>query len=154
MRTLDRIRDRAWKLIDRPGRLGETARKMNELVGRPLASEEELADRRAFAQGLGATPVAAVTPADTGTTREAAPVFVYTMDKQRKTADRLAQILQDAGVPFELRSLEGDAAAQSAVRRDSKGHRLPVVFIAGEVVGGRQELTNLGRDGIRQLVYG
>jgi glutaredoxin len=76
------------------------------------------------------------------------------MDKQRRDADRLAQILADAEVPFEVKSLENDPAAQAAVRRDSKGHRLPVVFVAGDAIGGREQLTNLGRAGIRTLVFG
>jgi hypothetical protein len=42
-----------------------------------------------------------------------------------------------------------------AVRRDSKGFRLPVVFIAGEVIGGRAELTNLAASGeLRKKVFG
>ena len=45
--------------------------------------------------------------------------------------------------------------AQMAVRRDSKGFRLPVVFIAGEVVGGRSELSNLASSGeLTRKVFG
>jgi len=148
--VVDRLRDRAFRLIDRPGRVGETARKFNEALGRPLAPVDELVDRRAFAQGYTSGSAAA---APGPTAKETAPVFVYTLDKQRRDADRLAQILEDAGVPFEVRSLENDPAAQTAVRRDSKGFRLPVVFIAGTAIGGRQELTNLGRSGIQKLVF-
>jgi glutaredoxin len=77
------------------------------------------------------------------------------MDKQRRDVPRLTQILDDAGIPYQVMSLEGDEAAQMAVRRDSKGHRLPLVFIAGEVVGGRTELTNLDRTGeLKRRVFG
>jgi glutaredoxin len=152
--TLDRIRDRAYRLIDRSASLG----KLNEALGRPLAPADELADRRAFATGYTAAPDAppepAPAPAPATAAKEAAPVFVYTLDKQRRDAERLAQMLDDAGVAYEVRSLENDPAAQAAVRRDSKGFRLPVVFIAGTAVGGRQELTNLGRAGIQKLVNG
>jgi glutaredoxin len=154
MSTLDRLRDRAFRLIDRSA----TGRRVNDALGRPLASEAELADRRAFAEGYQTqTPTPSPTPsAPTSVTPEktAAPVVIFTLDKQRRDAERLAQILEDAGVEFTLRSLENDPAAQAAVRRDSKGFRLPVVFIAGEPVGGRQELTNLGRAGIRKAVLG
>jgi hypothetical protein len=53
-----------------------------------------------------------------------------------------------------VRSLENDPAGQAAVRRDSRGYRLPVVFVAGDVVGGLEALTNLGRAGIRKRVFG
>lgn len=158
MGRLDLLRDRAFRIIDRPGRFSETARKVNEALGRPLAPAGELADRRAFESGYGDTPAhperaprEARGESKDGT---AAPVVIFTLDKQRRDADRLAQILTDAEVPFEVRSLENDPAAQAAVRRDSKGYKLPVVFVAGDVVGGRERLTNLGRAGIRKLVYG
>jgi hypothetical protein len=147
MSTLDKIRGRAFRLIDRTS----AGRRLNEALGRPLASEEELADRRAFADGY-QQPKAEAASAETKA--EVAPVVIFTLDKQRRDAERLAQILDDAGVPYTVRSLENDPAAQAAVRRDSKGFRLPVVFVAGEAVGGRAELTNLGRDGIRRRVLG
>lgn len=163
MGRLDLLRDRAFRIIDRPGRFSETARKVNEALGRPLAPAGELADRRAFEGGYADPRVhperggAAPESKDEGGEskgRTAAPVVIFTLDKQRRDADRLAQILTDAEVPFEVRSLENDPAAQAAVRRDSKGYKLPVVFVAGDVVGGRERLTNLGRAGIRKLVYG
>ena len=152
MGRLDLLRDRAFRFIDRPGRLSETARKVNEALGRPLATVDELADRRAFDAGYASSdpaPAAAAAPAAV-----AAPVVIFTLDKQKRDADRLAQILGDAEVPFEVRSLENDPAGQAAVRRDSKGYKLPVVFVAGDVIGGRERLTNLGRAGIRKLVFG
>ncbi len=45
------------------------------------------------------------------------------------------------------RSLENDPAAQTAVRRDSKGFRLPVVFIAGEAIGGSRSSRTSARPG-------
>jgi len=159
MSILDRLRDAGWKALDgRGGPLGETVRKVNDALGRPLASAEELADRRAFAAGYSTPPPAeapAAAAAGAPTAGEPAPVVVYYMDKQRRDVPRLTQILDDAGIPYQLMSLEGDEAAQVAVRRDSKGHRLPLVFIAGEVVGGRTELTNLDRTGdLRRRVFG
>ena len=56
-----------------------------------------------------------------------------------------------------IHDLDNDrpTAAQMAVRRDSKGFRLPVVFIAGEAIGGRSELTNLATSGdLRKKVFG
>src|SRR6188508_1654352 len=110
MSTLDRLRGRAFRLIDRTS----VGRKVNDALGRPLASEDELADRRAFEAGY-QKPTA---DQQTDAKKDVAPVFVYTLDKQRRDADRLAQILDDAEVPYTVRSLENDPAALAAVKRD------------------------------------
>jgi hypothetical protein len=150
MSTLDRLRDRAFRLIDRTA----AGRKLNDALGKPLATEEELADRRAFAEGYVKPTTAATADAAPAPAKEAAPVVVFTLDKQRRDAERLTQMLDDAEVAYTVRSLEGDPAGMAAVRRDSKGHRLPVVFVAGEAIGGRAQLSNLGKAGIRKLVFG
>ena len=154
MSWIERARARAHAALNQlPGKAGELARKANEALGRPLADEAELADRRAFesaAQGR-AAPAKAERPVQ----REAAPVLVYHMDKTRRDATRLTEILDGAGIPYKVMNLEEDAAGQAAVRRDSKGFRLPVVFIAGEVIGGRSELITLASTGeLRKKVFG
>jgi glutaredoxin-related protein len=151
---LDQLRAEAHRAIDRmPGKAGELARKANAALGRPLADAAELADRRAFevrTTAAGPTPSPAA-----GAPREAAPVVVYHMDKTRRDATRLTEVLDGAGIPYKVMNIQDDPAAQSAVRRDSKGFRLPVVFIAGEVIGGRAELTNLAASGeLRKKVFG
>lgn len=149
---IDRARARAHAAITRlPGRAGELARKANDVLGRPLADADELADRREFA----ARHVVDVTPGKAERAdgkaakaeREAAPVVVYHMDKTRRDAAKLTEILDDKGIPHQVMNIQEDPAAQMAVRRDSKGYRLPVVFIAGEAIGGRTELTNLASSG-------
>jgi glutaredoxin-related protein len=150
---LDALRAEAHRAIDRmPGKAGELARKANTALGRPLADAAELADRRAFE----ARATAAPTPAPAaGAPREAAPVIVYHMDKTRRDATRLTEVLDGAGIPYKVMNIQDDPAAQSAVRRDSKGFRLPVVFIAGEVIGGRAELTNFAASGeLKKKVFG
>jgi glutaredoxin-related protein len=150
---LDQLRAEAHRAIDKlPGRAGELARKANAVLGRPLADETELADRRAFeARGAAAAPAAGSASAP----RDAAPVVVYHMDKTRRDAARLTEVLDGAGIPYKVMNIQEDAAAQVAVRRDSKGFRLPVVFIAGEAIGGRAELTNLATSGeLKKKVFG
>lgn len=151
---LDALRAEAHRAIDKlPGKAGELARKANAALGRPLADEAELADRRAF-EARGAAPTSAPA-APASAQREAAPVIVYHMDKTRRDAARLTEVLDGAGIPYKVMNIQEDAAAQSAVRRDSKGFRLPVVFIAGEVIGGRVELTNLAATGeLQKKVFG
>jgi glutaredoxin-related protein len=151
---LDRLRADAHRALDKmPGALGDAARRANAALGRPLARADELADRREFeARTAGAAaPAAASAPR----TREPAPVVVYHMDKTRRDAAKLTEVLEGAGIPYKVMNLQEDPAAQAAVRRDSKGFRLPVVFIAGEVVGGRSELVNLATSGeLKKKVLG
>lgn len=157
MSWIERARARAHATITKlPGKAGELARKANEALGRPLADEAELADRRAFeAQIESRAEVPAKPEPARDAQRDAAPVVVYHMDKTRRDAGRLTEILDGAGIPYKVMNLEEDAAGQAAVRRDSKGFRLPVVFIAGEVIGGRSELITLAGSGeLRKKVFG
>jgi glutaredoxin-related protein len=151
---LDSLRAGAHRAIDKlPGKAGELARKANAVLGRPLADEAELADRRAFEARTAETAAAA--PVKSQAQREAAPVVVYHMDKTRRDAVKLTEILDGAGIPYKVMNIQEDPAAQMAVRRDSKGFRLPLVFIAGEAVGGRSELTNLATSGeLSKKVFG
>ena len=87
----DRLRAKAHAAMDKlPGKAGELARKANEAVGRPLADENELEDRRAFASKVGSATVTSgsktVVPATSGSV---APVIVYHMDKTRRDATKL-----------------------------------------------------------------
>jgi glutaredoxin-related protein len=136
-----------------PGKVGETIRKANDALGRPLADESELAERRAFESKA----VAPTTPAAKPAPSEAvvAPVIVYHMDKTRRDAQKLTDILDANGIEYKVTNIQEDAAAQYAVKRDSDGKRLPVVFIAGECLGGREELVNAASSGeLKKKVFG
>lgn len=157
------LRAAGWRALGkRDGAVVSVIRKVNDALGRPLAPADELDDRRAFARGYradGTTPPAAAPAAAPApkarAAGEAAPVLVYFMDKQKRDVPKLTDILETQGIPYKLASLEEDPAAQAAVRRDSKGFRLPLVFIAGECVGGREQLLNLGATGeLKKLVFG
>lgn len=152
----DRLRARAHAAIDKlPGKLGDVAKKANEALGRPLADEHELQDRRAFtAKGRGgAVVVSAPSPAPASS--EAAPVIVYYMEKQKRDVSKLTDVLDTQGIKYTVTNIQEDPAAQFAVRRDSNGIRLPVCFIAGECVGGKVELVNLAASGeLKKKVFG
>jgi glutaredoxin-related protein len=160
MSWIERARAQAHVAMTKlPGKAGELARRANDVLGRPLADAAELADRRAFDARTGATgqtaPAAAGALAAKAATREAAPVVVYHMDKTRRDAVALTQLLDGAGIPYRVVNIQEDPAAQMSVRRDSKGFRLPLVFIAGEPVGGRTELTNMLATGeLTKKVFG
>jgi hypothetical protein len=147
---LDGLRDRAFRV------LGARGQKLNDVLGRPLAPKEELVDRRAFAAGYGEAVVAVPVPdPGTGTGTGPAPVLVYHLDKHRRDLPRFTQVLDAAEVPYKLMNLEGDEATLAAVRRDAGGRKLPLVFIAGDCVGGREELTAMDRSGdLKRRVWG
>jgi glutaredoxin-related protein len=153
---LEKARARAHDTIAKlPGRAGELARKANEALGRPLADEAELADRRAFEARAGAAPATLPAKPSAQPLREPAPVVVYHMDKSRRDAAKLTELLDGAGIPYKVMNIQEDPAAQMSVQRDSKGYRLPLVFIAGEPIGGRSELTNLATSGqLAKKVFG
>ncbi|HVV88292.1 MAG TPA: hypothetical protein VHE35_34860 [Kofleriaceae bacterium] len=160
------LRDAGWRALGkRDGAVVSVIRKVNDALGRPLAPAAELEDRRAFARGYKpegaaapeATPVAAPAAAAAASKPhgEVAPVLVYFMDKQRRDVPKLTDILDVNGIPYKLASLEDDPAAQAAVRRDSKGFRLPLVFVAGECLGGREQVLNAAATGhLAKLVFG
>ena len=144
---LDSIRARAHEAIAKaPGAVGDRLRRANDALGRPLAPVDELAEREAFtARQQSATPVAAPAPAQA--IGEQALVVVYHMEKTRRDAARLTEILDDHAIKYRVINIQEDPSAQMSVRRDSKGHRLPVIFVAGEALGGRAELINAHKSG-------
>lgn len=155
MGLLDKLRDRGWRAIaNGDGAIASAVRRVNDSLGRPLASAEELADREAFASGYGAK--GASTPAAPAEKKEVAPVIVYYFkEKQWRDAGKLTEILDANSIPHQLVNLDGDEATQAAVRRDAKGRGGPLCFIAGECVGGRTELVNLAGSGeLKRRVFG
>ena len=157
MSLADRLRARAHAALERvPGKVGDKLRGVNEALGRPLAAEDELADRRDFdtrsRSGAAAQPAPAAKPAAAG---DAAPVIVYYMDKQKRDVSKLTDILDANGITYTVTNIQEDPAAQFAVKRDSKGFRLPVVFVAGDCVGGREQLINAAGSGeLKKKVFG
>ena len=147
MSGLDGPRAKLFSVIERaPGALGDVVRRINDDIGRPLAPLDELADRRAFAAGeMGTVVATAATGRASG--REPAPVIVYHLDKHRSDLSKLTDILDGADVPYRVMNLEGDPATIEAVRRDADGRKLPMVFVAGECIGAREELNALDRSG-------
>jgi glutaredoxin-related protein len=131
MSFVDRFRAKAFAALDRaPGKVRDLAHKANEALGRPLAGADELAERRAFAAGRGNVTVVA-------------------------QPGKLTDVLDANGIVYTVTNIQEDPAAQAAVRRDSRGIRLPVVFIAGDCIGGRVELVNAASSGeLKKKAFG
>lgn len=153
MSLADRIRAKAHAALEKvPGKVGDKLRSANEALGRPFADEAELADRRSFGTRSAASTTSGTT---TSTNRDAAPVIVYYMDKQKRDVSKLIDILDANGIKYTATNIQEDPAAQYAVRRDSKGFRLPVVFVAGDCIGGREQLVNAATTGeLKKKVFG
>jgi glutaredoxin-related protein len=156
MSFADRLRAKAHAALERvPGVVGEKLRGANEALGRPLADAAELEDRRAFEEKRPTVPATVPAKPATDPAAEQAPVIVYYMEKQKRDVSKLTDILDANGVKYTVTNIQEDPAAQYAVRRDSNGARLPVVFIAGDCIGGREALVNASSTGeLKKRVFG
>lgn len=153
---LDRFKKKAHQVLssDRgngfaPVRLARrAAQRANDALGRPLSSEQELAERRAYESA---------STVDSGPTEErvAAPVMIFHLDKHHVKVKKMRDVLDAAGIPYQTQNLENDPAGISATNRDAGGFKMPVVFIAGTCHGGLEQLINLqGNRQLEKLVYG
>ena len=121
---------------------------MNEMAGKPLATRTELQERRdreqrrveqlaaARAKAEEARRQAGAAPA-----RETAPVVVYKDDKSTRDLKRIAGVLTGREISWKEIDVENDEAGKSWVMTRSGVQDLPVVFIAGEPVGGFDALV-------------
>ena len=142
MSLADRLRAKAHAALERvPGDVGDKLAR--ERSARPPARRRSRARgsprvrRRGEEAGCGSHA-----PARREGRTEQAPVIVYYMEKQKRDVSKLTDILDANGVTYTVTNIQEDPAAQYAVRRDSNGVRLPVVFIAGDCIGGREALVN------------
>lgn len=154
---LDRLKKKAHDVLASergngfaPVRLARrAAQRANDALGRPIASDEELARRAAY-ESAGTNDRSADSAA-----RVAAPVMIFHLDKHHVKVKKMRDVLDAAGIPYETQNLENDPAGISATNRDANGFKMPVVFIAGTCVGGLEQLINLhGNRKLDALVYG
>jgi len=108
----------------------------NDLVGRPFCSAEELETRRA-----------AVAPVKV-TVREAAPVMVYFDGKDHRTKKKVEELLNARNIPFKVLDVTDDEATRSWAQTTAKQLEFPLVFVAGESLGGLHELTDADVNGL------
>lgn len=122
----------------RPIRLvREVLGTVNDLAGRPFCSLVEL-DRRAKRNAAGA--VAQSAP-------EAAPVMLYFDGKDHRTKRKMEELLRGREIPFRLLDVTDDEATRSWAVNAARREEFPLLFIAGEPIGGLHELTELDVNG-------
>ena len=119
---------------------------MNEMAGKPLATRDEIAGRRererVRLEKLAAAR-AQQAQKDAAPVKESAPVVVYKDDKSNRDLKRIASVLKGRDITWQEIDVENDQAGKSWVVTRSGTHDLPVVFIAGEPVGGYDALVQL-----------
>ena len=123
--------------------LREVLGTANDLAGRPFCTAEELGRRRArHAASRPAGPAAAA--------REAAPVMVYFDGQDPRTLAKVKELLIARDIPFQVLDCTDDEATRSWATTAARAHEFPLVFVAGEPVGGLHELTQLDVNGVLQ----
>ena len=115
--------------------LREVLGTANDLVGRPFCSQAELDERRG------------VVHSQTVETREAAPVMLYFDGKDHRTKKKMEEVLRGREIPFKVLDVTDDEATRSWALTQAKQAEFPLLFIAGEAVGGLHELTGLDVNG-------
>jgi glutaredoxin len=124
--------------------LREVLGTANDLVGRPFCSQEELDERRGGGAGNG-----------TVVKREPAPVMVYFDGKDHRTKKKIEELLTGKEIPFKVLDVTDDEATRSWATTTAKQLEFPLLFIAGEPVGGLHELTQLDVNGqLTRRVFG
>ena len=115
----------------------------NDLAGRPICSRAELDQRRGVVRAEG------------GAEREAAPVMLYFDGKDHRSKKKMEEVLRARDVPFKVLDVTDDEATRSWALTQAKAAEFPLLFIAGEAVGGLHELTQLDVNGeLARRVFG
>jgi len=118
----------------------------NDLVGRPFCSQAELDERREALSGA-----AAPAPAR----REAAPVMLYFDGKDHRTKKKIEELLMAKEIPFKVLDVTDDEATRSWATTLAKQVEFPLLFVAGEPIGGLHEVTQLDVNGdLLRRVFG
>jgi glutaredoxin-related protein len=119
-------------------RVREVLETVHDLVGRPL-------EKRATA-----APAAKVAEK-----REAAPVMLYFDGKDHRTKKKIEELLSGREIAFKLLDVTDDEATRSWALSAAKQAEFPLVFVAGEPIGGLHELTQADVNGeLRKKVFG
>jgi glutaredoxin len=130
----------------RPVRLlREALGTANDLAGRPFCTQAELDERRGLVGGNGGTTAR----------REPAPVMLYFDGKDHRTKKKIEELLTSKEIPFKVLDVTDDEATRSWATTTAKQLEFPLLFIAGEPVGGLHELTQLDVNGqLSRRVFG
>jgi endonuclease V-like protein UPF0215 family len=90
--------------------------------------------------------------------REPAPVVVYfEKDRNQRLIERVRELLTAKQIQFRALDISGDAATLAFIMREARCEEddLPIVFVAGTVIGGFNELVDWDVSGrLEKVVFG
>jgi hypothetical protein len=136
----------------------DLARRINMTLGSPLCSREEAAKRRESALRLEQLRKGGADARSKTAAPEAAPVMVYfEKDRNVRELGRVEELLAAKDIAFQRLDVRGDEATLDFVMREAKckADDLPVVFVAGAVIGGFTALVAADVSGeLQRRVFG
>jgi glutaredoxin-related protein len=136
----------------------QALRFCNDLAGRPLCSQDELTRRDAEREALAAEVAAGRAgrgEAAAPSRRDAAPVVLYVTDQDLRTKKKLEEILKGRDIPYIVNDVTDDESSRSWALTQARKNEFPLLFIAGEPVGGLDEVMQLDVTGeLAKKVYG
>jgi len=128
---------------------------VNDLLGRPLASEAELDRRSSEVDRLESVADKARSGQVATAPKEAAPVMLYVTDQFMRERKRLEDILKGRGIPYQVLDVTDDESTRSWALTKAQATEFPLLFVAGESLGGFEQVLSLdAAGGLLQRVYG
>lgn len=141
---LNGLKKRAKDAIIKLSDLAEKAVDARMVKKKPAAAAAPAA--KPVAKAAAAAPVAAP---------EAAPVMLYMDWNSRPDLKRITDVLRSAGIEWKELDVTEDESTRAWVKAAAGLDDLPVLFIAGEVIGGVQEVVQADAIGeLKKKVFG
>lgn len=132
----------------------QALRFANDLLGQPLCSQAEL-DRRQQAIAQAEQRVNEERVGQTAARREAAPVALYVTDQDHRTPRKIEDIFKGRDIPYTILDVTDDEVSRSWALTQAKRHEFPLVFIAGEPIGGLDDVMQADvRGELSKKVFG
>jgi hypothetical protein len=131
------------------------ARNLNDLLGNPLCSVEELGRRRAAAARLSSLKSKSH---GQSVGREPAPVVVYfEKDRNQRLVERVRELLDARGIVYRMLDVAGDERTMAFIVREAQCEEddLPIVYVGAAAIGGYEKLVESDVSGaLRRAVFG
>ena len=118
---------------------------VNDLLGRPLASSAELDRRDEESQRLDA--LAEKARRGEGAVAKKRPRRPLRHRSVRARAKRIEDVLKGRGIPYRVLGLTDDESTRSWALTKAQATEFPLLFVAGESVGGFEQVLSLDATG-------
>ena len=126
----------------------DVIRRVNETLGRPLASEKELEERAAAVVRLEELKASkGAKAAARGNTLQAPITVYYERDQYASERRRIEEFLNSKSITFKALDVQDDETTRSFATTKAKTMDFPLVFIADDAVGGYRDLVAMDVSG-------